>query len=103
MPPEDVTTRNRTSTEDTLDQILMHVKHMDNRDRMRTWGGFAKTLIWIGIVVGSSWYFVKHGAEITKTITEQAAAAAAKYTQSSGQELMDQLIKQYGAGGQKQP
>ena len=62
------------TTDDRLDLILLHLERMDRRDRLRTIGGFFKTLITfipIIILVWSTWYFVAHMDEIMKKFAEQ--------------------------------
>ena len=76
-----------------LEQILSHLERMDKRDRMRTWGGFFRSLIAmipVFLLLWSVWFFYKEGDKfldkiITKT-TEQAAKAA-----QPSPEMMKQL------------
>jgi hypothetical protein len=81
-----------------LDEIILHLKRIDRRDRMRMIGNFVHSLFsfaWIAIVIWSGWYFFQNSAEIMKSITNQAAASAAEYTKQQGSGLLDQLNKQY--------
>jgi len=77
-----------------LTEIADHLARMDRRDRLRTAGSFLKTTIWLAIIIGSTWYFMNHAAELMGEISKQAAQAASQYTQSQGQDLMNQIIKQ---------
>lgn len=78
-----------------LEEILEHLRRMDQRDRLRTWGGFFRsmlTLIPIVFFVWSLWYFYKNSAEIMKTVANQAASAAAEYTQKQSKDMLDQYM-----------
>lgn len=80
------------SAEAKLDLIEQHLRRMDNRDRIRMYGSFIRSLISlipIVILVWSTWYFVNHSAEIMKQIAESSAQAAAAAAKSSGQDIMD--------------
>lgn len=79
------------STDEKLDLIVHYLHNLDRRDRLRTIGGFFKTMIGIIpiiIVVWSTWYFYKHGAELMQQLTKEAVKQSAEYSQDS---LMDQL------------
>ncbi len=83
-----------SSTDEKLDAILEHLARMDRRDRLRTWGAFARSLIAlipIAIFVWSTWYFATHATEIMAAIAEQSAKAASKYTQEQSGAMMEQL------------
>lgn len=87
-----------TSVEAQLSEILEHLRRMDARDRLRTWGGFVRGIIAIVpliLLLWSAWYFVEHGAEMMKMIADTAASSAAEYTKSQGQSMVDELMKQY--------
>jgi hypothetical protein len=49
------------------------------------------TIIPVLIVVWSSWYFYKHGAEIMQKLVEQSAQSAAKYSQQQSQDFLDKM------------
>jgi hypothetical protein len=88
------------TTEMKLDRILFHLERMDKRDRLRTIGGFIRTLIAvipIVLLLWSAWYFVDHGADLMKMVADQAAKSAAQYTKTQSNGMLDQLMKQYGA------
>lgn len=71
------------TTEDKLDAIVMHLERLDKRDRLRTWGGFVRTILgFIPLIffIVTAWYFYNHTDEILTKITEQAAEAALKMT-----------------------
>lgn len=71
---------------------------MDARDRLRTWGGFFRSLISIIpiiLILWSSWYFIKHGPELMKMIADTAASSAAEYTKSQSSGLYEQFMNQY--------
>lgn len=84
--------------EEQLGEILEHLRRMDARDRLRTWGGFIRGIIAIVpliLLLWSAWYFVEHGAELMKMVADTAASSAAEYTKSQGQGLYEQMMRQY--------
>ncbi|MFA5800413.1 MAG: hypothetical protein WC840_05665 [Candidatus Peribacteraceae bacterium] len=96
MPPKNPVTA--TTVEAKLDEIVLHLRRLDRRDRMRTIGGFIRgflALIPLLLLLWSVWYFIQHGDEIMKKIADQAASSAAEFTQQKGQGLLDQLKKEY--------
>ncbi|MBI3332086.1 hypothetical protein HYZ99_03970 [Candidatus Peregrinibacteria bacterium] len=69
------------TAEDKLDLIVKHLERMDKRDRIRTWGGFVRTILGfipLLIFIASVWYFYNNADAILKKITEQAAEQALK-------------------------
>ena len=87
-----------TSVEAQLGEILEHLRRMDARDRLRTWGGFVRGIIAIIpliLLLWSAWYFVEHGAEMMKMIADTAASSAAEYTKSQGTGMYEQFMNQY--------
>jgi len=87
-----------TSIEEKLDEIIVHLKKMDARDRVRMWGGFIRSIISLVpliIFVWSTWYLIQHGPELMKQIADTAASSAAEYTKSQGQGVVDQWLKEY--------
>lgn len=66
--------------DDKLSIIISYLDHMNRRDKLRTAGGFVRSLISIIpiiILVWSAWYFYGHSDELITKITEQAAKQAA--------------------------
>lgn len=89
-----------TSVEAKLDEIIIHLRKLDERDRMRMMGGYLRSAISIGsllFIIISSWYVVAHGAELMKMIADQAASSAAEYTKQQGGSMLDELMKGYTA------
>lgn len=81
-----------------LDGIIAILDRMNRRDRMRTIGGFIRgiiALIPMILLLWSAWYFSQHGAELMKTIADQAAKSAATYTQKQSGGILDEFMKQY--------
>lgn len=81
--------------EQRLDAILFHLQRMDRRDRLRTWGGFLRSLIALVpllLFLWSSWYFYEHANEIISKIAEESAKQAAKYTQDQSAALLQQFL-----------
>lgn len=86
------------TVETQLDEILMHLRKMDKRDRIRTWGGFVRSLIALVplvLVLWSGWYFAQHWDEIMKKVADTAASSAAEYTKKQSQGMLDQFMDQY--------
>lgn len=100
--PTNTESSSGTPIEKKLDLIIEHLEKMDARDRLRMWGGFIRgciAIVPIILLVWSSWYFVQHGADLIKQMTDVAASSAAKYTQGSGQGMVDELMKKYSFPG----
>ncbi|MFH0770469.1 MAG: hypothetical protein V1926_03775 [Candidatus Peregrinibacteria bacterium] len=77
-----------------MDEILVHLRRLDRRDRLRTIGGFFRGLIGIIpviILIGSVWYAYKYGDELLRKITEQAAVQAEAITKKNTNSLLDQV------------
>ncbi len=86
-----------TAAEDmteTLHRILENLERMDKRDRLRTWGGFVRSLLSIiplVIFLASTWYLYRNMDEILTKITKQAAQSAAEYSKNSSKEFLDSI------------
>ena len=80
--------------DDKLDQILVHLKNLDRRDRLRTWGGFFRGLLSlipaIAFIYGV-WYFYQHGDEVMAKIAKVAAEQAMEATTNGANGIMKQL------------
>ena len=90
--------------EDKLDIIIEHLRRMDKRDRLRTWGGFFKgmiSLIPIIVLLGSIWYMVEHGDELLQKIAQQAAKEASAIAGDSTGEFIKQIELVFPGARQK--
>ena len=79
-----------------LDTIIIQLDALNRRDRLRTWGSFARgliSLIPMAIFLWSIWYFTQHADELLKKIADESAKAAATYTENKSNELMQQIQK----------
>ena len=88
----------QTTVEEKLEEILVHMRKMDKRDRVRMCGGFLRSMISfasLALFIWSGWYFVKHGPEIMKQIADTAASSAAAYTKNQGQDVVEKMMNQY--------
>lgn len=88
--------------DDKMDEILLHLRRMDRRDRLRTWGGFVRALISlipILILIWSIWYFAEHGQDLMKEIANTAASSAAEYTKGQSKSLYDEILNKYQVPG----
>jgi len=93
-----------TSIEEKMEEILVHLRKMDKRDKLRTWGSLFRSVLSIIPLIfflWSVWYFINHGDEIMKQIANTAASSAAEYTKDQSQGMLDQFMNQYSLPGQK--
>lgn len=77
-----------------LDDIAMHVRHIDNRDRLRMIGSSIRNLIALSFLVFTIWssiYLVTHMTEIIKAVTEQTAKATMNYGKTGSEDFMKQI------------
>lgn len=84
----------KTSIDDKVEAILHHIERMDRRDRLRTIGGFFRSIIGlipIAITIGFIWYFYNYGDDFLAKIAEQAAKQAAAVTQKSSEGILNQV------------
>ncbi|HAI98345.1 TPA: hypothetical protein DCL30_02240 [Candidatus Peribacteria bacterium] len=82
------------TTEDKLDEILLHLRHLDSRDRLRTIGGFFRgllSLIPIIVLLASIWYVYEYGDQLLEKIAEQAAIQAEAVTKKGSDSLLNQF------------
>ncbi len=78
----------------TLKDILLHLERMDKRDKLRTWGGFVRSMIAmipLILTVWGIWYFYANMDKILSDITEQAARKAAEYSKSSSEKFLEDI------------
>jgi len=83
-----------TTTEEKLEEILLHLRRMDRRDRLRTIGGFFKgliTMIPVIILIGSVWYAYKYGDQLLEKIAQQAAKQAAIVTEQGADSVLQKF------------
>jgi hypothetical protein len=62
------------SQEDKLDEILLHLRRIDNRDRLRMIGSTLRGLVALAsllLLFASVWYVAQNGDQLLKMITEQ--------------------------------
>ncbi len=90
--------------DEKMEEILLHLRRMDARDRLRTWGGLIRGLIAIIpliILLWSLWYVAEHGQELMKQMANTAASSAAEYTKGSSKSLYDEILNKYKVPGNK--
>ncbi|MFA7681733.1 MAG: hypothetical protein WCX61_01760 [Candidatus Peribacteraceae bacterium] len=88
-----------TSTEEKLEEILLHLRRLDKRDRLRTFGGFFKgliSLIPIIVLVWSLWYMYQYGDQLLEKISASAAKQAAIVTEQQKDSLINKFQNYLG-------
>jgi hypothetical protein len=94
--PKASTSATTSSTDQKLDEIIAILSHMNSRDKLRTWGGFVRSilhLIPIVILIGSVWFTYAHWDELLTQITKTAAEQSAAMMQQGTGNLQEQLQK----------
>lgn len=77
-----------------LDEISLHLQHLDSRDRWRMIGGTIRSMINVGFLVfaiWSSWYLLANMGDIIKTVSEETAKATVQFGKSGSEDLMKQM------------
>lgn len=67
-----------------VQEIRDHLARMDRRDRLRTVGGFFRSLLGLiplFFVIYGAWYLYAHGQDVIGMIAEEAAKKASEATQ----------------------
>lgn len=82
------------TTDGKLEEMLLHLRRMDKRDKMRMWGSFVKGIIGIVpaiIFLWGTWYLYQNGDAVLQKIAAEAAQQAAKVTEQSAGSILQQL------------
>lgn len=85
------------NTDQKLDQIVAILERMNKRDRLRTWGGFFRTilhLIPLILILWSTWFAYAHWDELLKEISKAAAEQSAAVMKNQGGDFNKQLQEQ---------
>ncbi|MEK7563295.1 MAG: hypothetical protein AAB544_02790 [Patescibacteria group bacterium] len=93
-PPQKPTTN---SAEQKLDRIVDILEHMNKRDKMRTWGGFVRSIIHfipLIILIWSVWFTYAHWDEMLLEISRSAAEQSAAMMQRTGSGWSQQFQNQ---------
>ncbi len=80
--------------EQKLDEIIVHLKHLDRRDNVRMWWSSIRTVLAILpiiLVIGGGWYLVEHWVDIISSIAKQMASTTTEYTKNQGQNVLDEI------------
>ena len=84
-----------TSTMDAkMDTIIEYLERMDKRDRLRTIGGFVRSLLGmipLLLTLWGVWYMFSHGDEILQKITEQAAHQAMQVSGNAAKDAVKEI------------
>jgi hypothetical protein len=86
-----------SSTDQKLDRIIDILELMNKRDKLRTWGGFVRSLLHLIpliLVLWSAWFAYAHWEELLKQISRSAAESSAAVMQSQGNDFNKQLQEQ---------
>lgn len=84
-------------TDQKLDRIVDILERMNKRDKMRTWGGFVRTIIHfipLIILIWSVWFTYYHWDELLQEISRAAAEQSAAMLQDQGGDFSKQLQEQ---------
>lgn len=96
MPTKKTTTDVLNATEpktheeillEKIDEISLHLKNLDRRDRMRTWGGFVRgiiSLIPIVLLVLGAWYAYSNIDELITRITSETTRQMMQFVPGRG-------------------
>lgn len=82
--------------EEKLDAIIAHLDRLNRRDRLRTFGGFFRSLLGLVplvLMLGSLWYAYAHFDTLLEKIAGEAAKQAAAVTKVDAGGLMEQFKK----------
>lgn len=63
-----------TAIEKQIDEVLIHMRRLDRRDRWRMIGGIIHgciSLIYPVLIIASAWYAYTHGSEIIQGVMEK--------------------------------
>lgn len=93
------------STDGKLEEILLHLRRMDKRDRLRMWGSFFRGLIGvlpILLFLYGAWYFYQNGEDVMQKMIQESAKQAAEVMKTSAGGFLntgssvntDELMKQ---------
>ena len=80
MVPSDV----KKTVDEQLESIVQHLQRMDRRDRLRTWGGFVRSIIGLiplAISLFTLWYLYQYGDQVLRDIFEEASKQTTKQLQ----------------------
>ncbi len=81
-----------------LEQIEMHLKHLDSRDRLRMIGSTIRSLIGFGLLLFAIWssvYLLQNLEEIMKTVAREAAKQTMEYSKEGSKDLMQQMQEMF--------
>ena len=86
------------SDTDLLRQIVERLDRLDRRDRLRTWGGFFRSLLGIApalFFLWAAWYGVTHIDDIIRKVAAESAKATAQYTQQQTSNFVEEMQKYF--------
>lgn len=79
-----------------LDEINLHLKRMDQRDRLRMTGGIIRSIIGIVPLLISlwfAWYLYAHFDDLMRTLVREAAEQSMEATKSGSNSLLEEMKK----------
>lgn len=82
------------TTDAKLEEILLHLRRMDKRDRFRMWGAFARGIIGIVpilIFLYGAWFFYQNGEDFMQKMIDASAKQAAEVINSGAGGFIDQF------------
>ena len=81
-----------------LDDIALHLKNLDRRDRTRMIWGTIRSAIGFGmflVALFGSWYLADHFAEIMKLVVQESAKQTQEMMKSGSNDFLKQMKKMF--------
>lgn len=97
MPKPLVSPQSSKTIEQQLSEILEHLRRMDKRDRLRTWGAFFRSILHllpVAILLWSVWFTVYHWDDVLQQITKAAAEQSELLMKQGSGDIESGLQKQ---------
>ncbi len=77
-----------------LDEIAIHLEHLDRRDKVRMTWSTVRGVFHAAVAlffIGSSFYLFSHMTEIIQTIAQESAKQAMEYSKAGSDNFLKQL------------
>ena len=74
-----------------VEEILHVIQRHERRERLKMAGSFIRHTGFFAIMIASTWYFYVYGEALLMRVSENTAAAAAKFAEQQSDDLLDRL------------